>query len=88
MLDIEEVNSRIDQIKKNLKAATNYPLSDTEEDELRVTGQTCIALDNFEPFIAGCQKFLKAYQDAVWTLSLNIISGDIELTLKDSVINL
>lgn len=88
MLDMEEVNCRIKQIKADLKQATHYPLNDTEEDELRVTGRTCISLENFEPFIEGCQRFLKAHQDAVWTLSLNIVSGDIEITIKGSVISL
>lgn len=70
------------------KQTTHYPLSDTEEDELRVTGRTCISLENFESFIKGCQRFLRAHQDAVWALSLNVVSGDIEITIKDSVINL
>lgn len=77
----------IEQVKKDLITAANYPLSDTEEDELRLTGRTCINFENFEPFIYSVRRFLKKHPDTSWSLSLNSVSTDIEITLKNTLIS-
>lgn len=88
MLNSKQVDVLVEQVKDELKEEVNYSLTSVEEDELKVTGRTCIDLSTFAPYLKQAQKYINSHHDAIWKLSLNLISDDIEITIKCSQIML
>ena len=87
-MNSETIDSYIDQVIKDLQTAAKYPVSDTERDELRITGRMCVDLTAFASYLKPIQAFLRSHPDAVWQLSLNVVSCDVEISLKNTLISL
>ncbi|MCC4421080.1 hypothetical protein LMB96_01725 [Limosilactobacillus reuteri] len=88
MLNSKQVDILVEQVKDELKKEVNYSLTPVEEDELKVTGRTCIDFSTFAPHLKQAQKYINAHNNPIWELSLNLISDDIEITIKCSQIML
>ena len=83
----ELIIERIEEVKEDLELQAGYKLSDKQMDELRLTGRVCIGMVEFAPYIKKAATFLRLCREGPndevnWSLSLNTISGDFELTLK------
>lgn len=83
-----KVDNYVDQTIKELQAASNYTANDIERDELRITGRMCISLTSFAPFLKQTQSFLRSHSNAIWQLSFNVVSCDVEISLKNTLISL
>lgn len=88
MLNSKQVDMLVEQVKDELKKEVNYSLTPVEEDELKVTGRTCIDFSTFAPYLKQAQKYINAHNNPIWKVSLNLISDDIEITIKCSQIML
>lgn len=88
MLNSKQVDALVEQVKDELDKEVNYNLTSVEEDELKVTGRTCIDFSTFASHLKRAQKYIDTHHDAIWELSLNLISDDIEITIKCSQIML
>ena len=87
-MNSETIDNYVDQVIKDLQTASKYTVSDTERDELRITGRMCISLASFAPYLKQKQAFLHSHPNAIWQLSLNTVSTDIEISFKNSLISL
>ena len=47
-MNSETIDNYVDQVIKDLQTASKYTVSDTERDELRITGRMCIFCALFE----------------------------------------
>lgn len=88
MLNSKQVDMLVEQVKDELKKEIKYSLTTTEEDELKVTGRTCIDFSTFASHLKRAQEYIKTHRNVIWKLSLNLISDDIEITIKCSQIML
>lgn len=87
-MNSETIDSYVDQTIKELQSASKYQVTATECDELRITGRMCVDLPTFAPFLKSTQLFLRSHPNAIWQLSLNTVSTDIEISLKNTLITL
>lgn len=83
-----KVDNYVDQTIKELQAASNYTANDIERDELRITGRMCVDLTAFASYLKPIQAFLRSHPDAVWQLSLNVVSTDVEISFKNTLVSL
>lgn len=87
-MNSETIDSYVDQTIKELQSASKYQVTATECDELRITGRMCISLASFAPYLKPTQAFLHSHPDTIWQLSLNIVSCDVEISFKNTLISL
>ena len=84
MSELQDViNQRIQTVQRDLKEQAGYDLTNTQLDELRLTGRTCIDIVEFAPYF---KRLIRYYANPInhhqsWLLLLNTISGDFEITL-------
>lgn len=87
-MNSETIDSYVDQVVKELQSASKYQVTAIERDELRITGRMCISLTSFAPFLKQTQSFLRPHLNAIWQLSFNVVSCDVEISFKNTLISL
>lgn len=86
----EKIEELVDSVREDVAKQLKYQLSDEQLDELRLTGRVGIAIDDFIPSLQYLVAYLNNTQQAHsnWTVSLNAISLDLEISLPGSSIAL
>lgn len=79
---LQQINEHVEETKEDLSLQAGYDLSDKQTDELRVTGRVGIDLVEFTPYLVNAISYLHDEPDAVWSLAINTISGDVEISLR------
>ena len=87
-MNSETIDNYVDQVIKDLQTASKYQITATEKDELCITGRMCVDLTAFAPYLKPTQAFLHSPPDTIWQLSLNIVSCDVEISFKNTLISL
>ena len=85
MSDLNQtIAERVAEVAEDLKLQADLKLSNKQLDELRITGRVTIDLVTIAPYLSRIVKYLHQSddEDVVWSLIINTISGDAEITLK------
>lgn len=87
MKNIEEL---VQEVKEDLALQAQYQMTDTELDELRISGRFTIDVDKLLPHLSHIVNYLHNSddEDVVWELTLNTIAKDFEISLKNFQIKL
>lgn len=78
----QEINEKVEETKEDLDLQAGYSLNSKQTKELQTIGRTSIDLLDFAPYIVKASRYLHDEPNAVWSLAINTISGNVEITLK------
>ena len=85
MSDLNQtIAERVAEVAEDLELQAGLKLSNKQLDELRITGRVTIDLVTIAPYLPKIIKYLHHSddEDVVWSLIINTISGDADITLK------
>lgn len=77
------INQRVQAVKHDLKEQAGYDLTNNQLDELQLTGRVSIDIVEFAPYFKRLTHYFSQPNNhrQNWSLLLNSISGDFEITL-------
>ena len=80
----QTIAERVAEVKEDLELQAGLVLPDEQSDELRLTGRATIDLVKLAPYLSKIMNYLHQSdnEDIVWSLVINTISGNAEVTLK------
>lgn len=85
----ENISELVNYVRKDIEKQLQYKLNDEQLDELRLTGRVGISINAFAPYFYNLAKYLHTSpRNNCWTISLNTISLDLEISLQGSSIEL
>ena len=85
MSDLNQtIAERVAEVAEDLELQADLKLSNKQLDELRITGRVTIDLVTIAPYLPKMINYLHQSddEDVVWSLIINTISGDADITLK------
>lgn len=84
----ENIAKMINCVRKNMEKQLKYKLNDEQLDELRLTGRVGIPIDDFAPYLQKLVNYLhnSSHENCCWSISLNVISLDLEISLQGSTL--
>ena len=81
---MSQLDQTIAEVAEDLELQADLKLSNKQLDELRITGRVTIDLVTIAPYLPKIIEYLHQSddKDVVWSLIINTISGDADITLK------
>lgn len=87
---MESITELVSKVQEDLDLQADYQMTDTELDELRLTGRFTINVTKLLPHLYDIVNYLHNSddEDAVWQLTLNAVAQNFEISLKHFQINI